>query len=86
MVVTQVGVAAIPSAPGQVGVFHALAVLSLSPFAVAGDTALAYAVALHLAAYVPLTLIGILAVWRLGVTLDLNRLLALRTGGGSHGQ
>lgn len=83
LVVTQVGVAAIPSAPGQVGVFHALAVLSLSPFAVAADVALGYAVAVHLAAYLPLTIIGVLAVWRLGLSLDLNRLSALRQGGGS---
>lgn len=81
MVVTQVGVAAIPSAPGQVGVFHALAVLSLSPFAVTGDTALGYAVALHLVAYVPFTLMGVLGVWRLGAGLDLNRLLALGATG-----
>ncbi len=83
LVVTQVGVAVIPSAPGQVGVFHALAVLSLSPFAVAADTALGYAVAVHLAAYLPLTIIGVLTVWRLGLSLDLNRLSALRQGGGS---
>jgi glycosyltransferase 2 family protein len=64
LVVTQVGVAAIPSAPGQVGVFHYLAVLSLSLFGVGREEALAYGIVLHLIIYVPIALLGVVSLWR----------------------
>jgi uncharacterized protein (TIRG00374 family) len=64
LVVTQVGVAAIPSAPGQVGVFHYLAVLSLSLFGVGREEALAYGIVLHLAIYAPIALFGAVSLWR----------------------
>ncbi len=63
LVVTQVGVAAIPSAPGQIGVFHYLVVLSLSVFAVDKEIALGYAVLLHLVVYLPMMLIGAFCLW-----------------------
>lgn len=63
MVVTQVGVAAIPAGPGQVGVFHYLAVVSLSLFGVDKEAALGYGILLHLVIYLPLTLMGIAAMW-----------------------
>lgn len=64
LVVLQVGVAAIPSAPGQVGVFHYLVILSLSLFTVPKEVALGYGIVLHLIIYMPLTLMGIFALWR----------------------
>ncbi len=63
LVVTQVGAAVIPSAPGQVGVFHYLAVLSLSVFSVEKEVALGYAVLLHLVVYLPMMLMGSYCLW-----------------------
>lgn len=49
----------IPSSPGYVGVFHSCVVLSLGIFGVPTGEALAYAIVIHLAQYLPVTLIGL---------------------------
>ena len=68
LIVLQVG-SAPPSAPGKLGVFHYLAVLALSAFAVDKDLALAYGVLLYVVALMPKVLIGvgvlIFSRWRL---------------------
>lgn len=61
----------VPSSPGYVGTFEALAVFTLRRFAVEGDLALSYAVALHAVLLVPVTLLGLYYVWRRHVTLGL---------------
>ena len=70
LVVVQVGTAAV-SVPGNIGVFHYLAVLTLEAFGVEWQLALAYAVLLHLVALGPKVLLGTAvlilmpdAVWR----------------------
>ena len=70
LVVVQVGTAAV-SVPGNIGVFHYLAVLTLEAFGVEWQLALAYAVLLHLVALGPKVLVGTAvlilmpdAVWR----------------------
>ncbi len=68
LVVTTLG-QLLPSTPGYVGVFHALAVLALTPFGVPKDLALSYALVLHGATYVLLTLWGAMALWARGVSL-----------------
>jgi len=68
LIVLQVG-SAPPSAPGKLGVFHYLAVLALSAFAVEKDLALAYSVLLYMVALLPKIVIGvgvlILSRWRI---------------------
>ena len=60
----------VPSSPGYVGTFEALAVFTLRRFAVAGDLALSYAVALHAALLVPVTLLGFYYMWRWHVSFQ----------------
>lgn len=61
----------VPSSPGYVGTFEALAVFTLGLFAVEGDLALSYTVALHAALLVPVTLLGFYFMWRRHVSLRL---------------
>lgn len=62
--------AAIPSAPAFVGTFHAGAVAGLSGvYGVARSSALSFAVGYHLAGFIPITLIGLWYVGRLGISL-----------------
>ncbi|MHB0875267.1 MAG: lysylphosphatidylglycerol synthase transmembrane domain-containing protein [Anaerolineae bacterium] len=63
LVVLQAGVA-VPSSPGRLGVFHYLAIITLSLFAVGKDEALVYAVALHLSVYLPMIVLGLWYMWR----------------------
>jgi glycosyltransferase 2 family protein len=62
LVVLQVGVA-VPSSVGKIGVFHYLAVVTLSVFAVNKEVALGYGVLLHLVVYVPIALVGAYCLW-----------------------
>lgn len=48
----------VPSAPGYVGVFHYAAVLALDIFAVERAASLGYAILLHAAQVLPITLVG----------------------------
>ena len=68
LVVLQVG-SAPPSAPGKLGVYHYLAVLALSVFAVEKNVALAYGVLLYLVALLSKVIIGALVLflsrWRI---------------------
>ncbi len=68
MVVTNLGMA-IPSAPGYMGVYHYLVVLSLSTYGVEMEKGLAAALVLHLLVFGTLALLGILAVLLMGVSL-----------------
>ncbi len=52
----------IPSSPGNVGTFQYFAVLALSVFAIGSTESTAYAVVLHACQYLPVTLIGFLAL------------------------
>jgi hypothetical protein len=62
LAVLQVGVA-VPSAPGKLGVFHYLCVLALGVFGVAKESAIAYAVLLHVVVFVPPSLLGAVFLW-----------------------
>lgn len=59
----------VPSAPGYVGVFHAAAVLAVEAFGVPRAQALGYAILFHASQFVPITLVGWLALVREGVSL-----------------
>jgi uncharacterized protein (TIRG00374 family) len=68
LVVLQVG-SAPPSAPGKLGVYHYLAVLALSVFAVERGVALAYGILLYLIALLSKVVIGVIVLlttrWRI---------------------
>jgi uncharacterized protein (TIRG00374 family) len=59
----------IPSSPGYVGTFDALVQRSMALFAVPDAVALAYAFVLHLAIWLPPTLIGFFYLWRYNLNL-----------------
>lgn len=59
----------IPSSPGYVGTFDALAMFSLGLFGYGGETVLAYVAVLHMALIVPVTLLGFFYLWRENLSL-----------------
>ena len=62
--------AAIPSAPGFFGTFHAGAVVGLTGvYGIERARTLSFAVGYHLAGFVPITLVGLWYVSRLGISL-----------------
>jgi uncharacterized protein (TIRG00374 family) len=71
----------IPGAPGAVGTYHGLTVLGLGLFGVPGDRAAGFAILLHALNYVPLTALGLIFFWKLGLTFhDTDRLAAEMKG------
>lgn len=52
----------IPSSPGYIGTFQFFAILSLGLFAVSPELAASYSLVVHLAQYLPITLVG-LVLW-----------------------
>lgn len=75
LVVLQIGVR-LPSSPGSVGVFHYLAIVTLSWFNVEKSLALSYAVILHLVTYLPASLLGLFYLYRTGYSLGRLRQVA----------
>lgn len=61
-----IGVAA-PSSPGFVGVFELFAKLGLALYAIPGGLAVTWALAFHLASFIPITIIGLFYFGRLGL-------------------
>ena len=57
----------VPSSPGYVGVFHYLVQQVLTQAGVRLGQATVYAVLVHAALIVPVTLLGLYYVWRLGL-------------------
>ncbi len=61
---------AIPSAPGFIGTFHASANFALSDvYGVEQARSLAFAFGYHFGGWIPITLIGLVYAWRLGLSL-----------------
>ena len=58
---------AIPQAPGFIGVFEGMAVIGLSIYGVPKEIALAWAIAYHVASYIPVTVLGIIYSLRMGL-------------------
>ena len=69
LAVTGVG-AMLPSAPGYVGVIQACAVLSFTAFGLPTEQALAYSLVLHAVQYFPITAIGLVLAFRMGLSLN----------------
>ncbi len=61
-------VVSIPSSPGFFGPFEASVRLALSPFGVPSTLAVSYAIAFHLLAFAPVTLLGLFYLGRLGLS------------------
>jgi len=59
----------LPSSPGYVGTFEWFATLALSAFGLQPDSALSYVLALHALLLLPVTLLGFIYLWRLGISL-----------------
>lgn len=60
---------ALPSAPGFFGVFEAAARVGLvEVWGVASSPAMAFAIGFHIAGFIPITLIGLYYLWRLGIS------------------
>lgn len=60
---------ALPSAPGFFGVFEAAARIGLvEVWGVASTPALAFAIGFHIAGFIPITLMGLYYLWRLGIS------------------
>lgn len=59
---------AIPSSPGFFGPFEASVRLALLPFGVDASRAASFAIAFHITSFVPVTVIGLYYVWRLGLS------------------
>ncbi|RJP80385.1 MAG: UPF0104 family protein [Candidatus Zixiibacteriota bacterium] len=62
LIFNTIGVA-IPSAPGAVGTFHYVIASGVQLFGVTAEAAMGVAITLHLAQYIPLTLIGLICFW-----------------------
>ncbi len=62
-------VVVIPSSPGYVGIFHYVAVLTLTTlYGVDKSSALSYAVVIHAVSYLWLTVLGVFSIWKEGLT------------------
>jgi len=73
---------AVPSSPGYVGVFEYLMVLTLGLYGIGHTPALAAALVFHAISFVPVTLIGLFYIARLGLgtTVQLVRAGVMRGG------
>jgi uncharacterized protein (TIRG00374 family) len=69
LVVTNIGMA-VPSAPGYVGVFHYLVLISLQPFGVDASQAVFAATVMHIAVFGNFIVGGLWFLWRGGYSLS----------------
>ncbi|MBI4321282.1 MAG: flippase-like domain-containing protein [Chloroflexi bacterium] len=60
----------VPSSPGYIGTFEALAVFTLGLFGVGADLAMSYTIVLHVALLVPVTLLGFGYLWQHHISLS----------------
>jgi uncharacterized protein (TIRG00374 family) len=61
-------VVSVPSSPGFFGLFEASVRLALTPFGVDPGRAVSFAFAFHIGSYIPVTIIGLYYLGRLGLT------------------
>lgn len=62
-----------PSVPGKIGIFEYAVILALSLFAISKSQALSYGIMLHLVAYVPKILLGLIFISSTDISLRKNR-------------
>ena len=68
----QVGII-LPSAPGKIGIFEYAVILALSLFGISKSQALSYGIMLHLVAYLPKILLGLIFLPSVDLSLKKNR-------------
>lgn len=64
----------VPSSPGYIGVFHYVTVVTLAIFGVDANSALSFAIVLHLVSFLPPVALGVAYLWR--ESLSLGRISA----------
>jgi uncharacterized protein (TIRG00374 family) len=64
----------IPSSPGNVGTMQYFCILALSLFALPKDQSLVFSIALHTEMFIPVTILGIFFLSRMGLSLKNIRL------------
>jgi uncharacterized protein (TIRG00374 family) len=69
LVFTSIGVL-LPSGPGYIGTFQYFTILALTLFAVPKEQALSYAVVAHASQWVPVTILGLVYSWGMGVKVS----------------
>ncbi len=75
-------VVVVPSSPGYIGVFHAVATFTLtSVYGVDKSTALSYAIVMHAFTYIWLIVLGTYSIWREGLTYQRLQTLQVKTAG-----
>lgn len=62
LIIITIGIG-LPSAPGAVGTFHGIVSFGVALFGVPAEPAMGFAIALHLANYIPLTGLGLICFW-----------------------
>lgn len=62
-----------PSVPGKIGVFEYAVILALSLFDISKSQALSYGIMLHLVAYLPKILMGLIFISSTDISLRKNR-------------
>lgn len=68
MTITTLGIS-IPSAPGAVGTYHGICILGLSLFNISSDTAMSYALLMHVSNFIPMIIIGTYCLMREGLRI-----------------
>jgi uncharacterized protein (TIRG00374 family) len=68
-VFTAIGVV-LPSAPGYIGTFQYFTILALTLFSVPKEQALSYAILAHVSQWAPVTVLGLVYVWGMGLRLS----------------
>ncbi len=61
-------VVSVPSSPGFFGPYEASVRLALSPFGVSATEAASFAIAFHIGAFMPVTVLGLFYLGRLGLS------------------
>lgn len=68
MTITTAGIG-IPSAPGAVGTYHGVCLFGMGLFGVPSEIGLSYAILMHISNFLPMTLIGIVCLFKEGLHL-----------------
>lgn len=69
LIFTSIGVI-LPSAPGYIGTFQYFSILALTVFSVSKEEALSYAILAHITQWAPVTLIGLIYAWGMGLRMS----------------
>jgi hypothetical protein len=60
----------VPAAPGSIGVFELICVLTLGTYGVSPSQALSYGLVLHILVVMPVLILGLISMWSLGLSRE----------------